>query len=84
MDGDILYQSLALEQGAHFDGRSRRSDNPLAEVEAQGEMRAANSGSNPLVQRASHLDRGGIANRCRRCRLRGSCFRSRLEQLAER
>jgi cytoskeletal protein CcmA (bactofilin family) len=46
VEGDIFAQSLALEQGAHFDGRSRRSDNPLAEVEAPGANGAADSGSN--------------------------------------
>jgi cytoskeletal protein CcmA (bactofilin family) len=46
VEGDILYQSLALEQGAHFDGRSRCSDNPLAEVEAEGANGAADSGFN--------------------------------------
>jgi cytoskeletal protein CcmA (bactofilin family) len=45
VEGDIFAQSLALEQGAHFDGRSRRSDNPLAEVEASGANGSAHSGS---------------------------------------
>ena len=34
VEGDIFAQSLAIEQGAHFEGKSRRSDNPLAEIEA--------------------------------------------------
>jgi cytoskeletal protein CcmA (bactofilin family) len=45
VEGDIFAQSLALEQGAHFDGRSRRSDNPLTEDEAAGANAAAGSGS---------------------------------------
>jgi cytoskeletal protein CcmA (bactofilin family) len=36
VEGDIFHQSLAIEQGAYFEGKSRRSDNPLAEVKAPG------------------------------------------------
>ncbi|MGE5260060.1 MAG: bactofilin family protein [Actinomycetota bacterium] len=34
VEGDIFHQGLSIEQGAYFEGRSRRSDNPLAEVKA--------------------------------------------------
>src|SRR5262249_23425991 len=34
VEGDIFHQSLAIEQGAYFEGKSRRSDNPLAETKA--------------------------------------------------
>src|SRR5215813_13377599 len=34
VEGDIYHQSLAIEQGAYFEGKSRRSDDPLAEVKA--------------------------------------------------
>lgn len=30
VEGDLLYQSLAIEQGAYFDGKSRCSDDPLS------------------------------------------------------
>lgn len=30
VEGDIYHQSLAIEQGAYFEGKSRRSDDPLA------------------------------------------------------
>ena len=30
VEGDLVHASLAMEQGAYFEGRSRRSDNPLA------------------------------------------------------
>jgi cytoskeletal protein CcmA (bactofilin family) len=43
VEGDILHQSLAIEQGAYFEGNSRRSDNPLAE--SQGANGSAKSGS---------------------------------------
>ncbi|MGH6734712.1 MAG: bactofilin family protein [Methyloceanibacter sp.] len=32
VEGDIFHQSLAIEQGAYFEGKSRRSDDPMAEV----------------------------------------------------
>ena len=34
VEGDIFHQSLAIEQGAYFEGKSRRSDNPLEEIKA--------------------------------------------------
>jgi cytoskeletal protein CcmA (bactofilin family) len=34
VEGDIFHQSLAIEQGAYFEGKSRRSDNPMAETKA--------------------------------------------------
>ena len=45
VEGDIFAQSLAIEQGAFFEGKSRRSDNPLAEIKAPGSNGSANSGS---------------------------------------
>jgi cytoskeletal protein CcmA (bactofilin family) len=41
--GDLLYQTLAIEQGAHFDGRSRHSDNPLSTRHGQLECAADQS-----------------------------------------
>jgi cytoskeletal protein CcmA (bactofilin family) len=32
VEGDIFHQSLAIEHGAYFEGKSRRSDDPLAEI----------------------------------------------------
>jgi cytoskeletal protein CcmA (bactofilin family) len=32
VEGDIFHQALAIEQGAFFEGKSRRSDDPLAEA----------------------------------------------------
>lgn len=43
VEGDIFHQSLAIEQGAYFEGKSRRSDDPLAELKA--EKAAASSSS---------------------------------------
>jgi cytoskeletal protein CcmA (bactofilin family) len=32
VEGDIYHQSLAIEQGAFFEGKSRRSDDPIAGI----------------------------------------------------
>jgi cytoskeletal protein CcmA (bactofilin family) len=37
VDGDIYHQTLAIEQGAFFEGKSRRSDDPTAGI-ARPEM----------------------------------------------
>lgn len=34
VEGDIFHQSLAIEQGAYFEGKSRRSEDPIAEAKA--------------------------------------------------
>ena len=45
VEGDIFHQSLAIGEGAYFEGRSRRSDNPLEEIKAPGANGSANVGS---------------------------------------
>lgn len=32
VEGDVYHQSLAIEQGAFFEGKSRRSENPMAGI----------------------------------------------------
>lgn len=32
VEGDVHHQSLAIEQGAYFEGKSRRSENPMGDV----------------------------------------------------
>ncbi len=34
VEGDINHQSLAIEQGAFFEGKSRRSEDPLSDVKS--------------------------------------------------
>jgi cytoskeletal protein CcmA (bactofilin family) len=34
VEGDIFHQSLAIEQGAYFEGKSRRSDDPMSDVQS--------------------------------------------------
>jgi cytoskeletal protein CcmA (bactofilin family) len=43
VEGDIFHQSLAIEQGAYFEGKSRRSDDPLAEIKTTGSNGSASS-----------------------------------------
>jgi cytoskeletal protein CcmA (bactofilin family) len=45
VEGDIFHHSLAIEQGAYFEGKSRRSDDPLAEAKAPDANGAGNSAS---------------------------------------
>jgi cytoskeletal protein CcmA (bactofilin family) len=45
VEGDIFHQSLAIEQGAYFEGTSRRSDDPLAEAKAPSANGSAKSES---------------------------------------
>lgn len=33
VEGDVYHQSLAIEQGAFFEGKSRRSEDPIASVQ---------------------------------------------------
>ncbi len=36
VEGDVFHQSLAIEQGAYFEGKSRRSENPKETQKANG------------------------------------------------
>ncbi len=45
IEGDVYHQSLAIEQGAFFEGKSRRSENPVAEAPKQSD-RTTTSSSN--------------------------------------
>jgi len=53
VEGDIFHQSLAIEQGAYFEGKSRRSDDPLAEAKAPGANGSASFGSRPAESSSS-------------------------------
>ena len=59
VEGDIFHQSLAIEQGAYFEGKSRRSDDPMAEIKAP-------SGWNPRPRRARTSRRVSIRSRMTR------------------
>ena len=49
VEGDLFYESLAIEQGASFEGTSRRCENPLAEIKAPSANSSANLGRSPSV-----------------------------------
>jgi cytoskeletal protein CcmA (bactofilin family) len=49
VEGDIFHQSLAIEQGAYFEGKSRRSDNPLTEAKTV-------SGNGTRPEKSASLD----------------------------
>jgi cytoskeletal protein CcmA (bactofilin family) len=55
VEGDIFHQSLAIEQGAYFEGKSRRSDDPMGEVKTPGGRsdKPSDSGGNPFSSRAA-------------------------------
>jgi cytoskeletal protein CcmA (bactofilin family) len=64
VEGDIFHQSLAIEQGAYFEGKSRRSDDPLADVKTPdkassrsdksgSESKSGESSGNPFASRAA-------------------------------
>jgi cytoskeletal protein CcmA (bactofilin family) len=64
VEGDIFHQSLAIEQGAYFEGKSRRSDDPLADIKAaerqssrpdkpSGSEKSGESSGSPFTSRAA-------------------------------
>ena len=48
VEGDVFHQALAIEQGAFFEGKSRRSQDPLAEAAPRAESPAVPSGPTPF------------------------------------
>ena len=61
VEGDIFHQSLAIEQGAYFEGKSRRSDDPLAELKnapgaatARPDAKPAGYDTRPAEQATTH------------------------------
>src|SRR5262249_32530649 len=55
VEGDIFHQSIAIEQGAYFEGKSRRSDVPLAEAKAPGAKLDPSAESSSSVSSSSIL-----------------------------
>ena len=55
VEGDIFHQSLAIEQGAYFEGKSRRSDDPMGDGKSSAPRSEAASGpeGNPFAGRAA-------------------------------
>lgn len=48
VEGDIYHQSLAIEQGAFFEGKSRRADDPTATAANNSDSTKASSKSSSL------------------------------------
>ena len=61
VEGDIYHQSLAIEQGAYFEGKSRRAENPVGDapkLEAPAGVSASptnGNGAAPTTPRLSGL-----------------------------
>ncbi len=54
VEGDIYHQSLAIEQGAYFEGKSRRTDDPLStKVDKPATAEKAAAPSTPAAPRAA-------------------------------
>lgn len=56
VEGDIFHQSLAIEQGAYFEGKSRRSDDPLGEAKSSGgrsDKSSSSDNENPFSSHAA-------------------------------
>ena len=53
VEGDVYHQSLAIEQGAYFEGKSRRSDDPLAEAKTAAADKPAEADTKPSQPRAA-------------------------------
>ena len=53
VEGDIYHQSLAMEQGAFFEGRSHRSDDPMS-FNRDAATNGAAAKALPPVERAGH------------------------------
>jgi cytoskeletal protein CcmA (bactofilin family) len=54
VEGDIFHQSLAIEQGAYFEGKSRRSDDPMSEGKSNNSRADKNADAgNPFSTHAA-------------------------------
>lgn len=47
VEGDIFHQSLAIEQGAFFEGKSRRSDDPISDARSDASSKSGSGSNNP-------------------------------------
>ena len=64
VEGDIYHQSLAIEQGAYFEGKSRRSDDPFSGTAAAASAKPAAAPergfrSDVKTDKPSSLEHGG-------------------------
>ncbi len=57
VEGDIFHQSLAIEQGSYFEGKSRRSDDPLADAKSDSKIKSGLGASSNSTSGASNEDK---------------------------
>lgn len=62
VEGDIYHQSLAIEQGAFFEGKSRRSDNPMADVSLEKPAAAPGASHSPASAPSPAASPSGAAS----------------------
>lgn len=59
VEGDIYHQTLAIEQGAYFEGKSRRSGDPLNEHGSEAASKTATATSTPTVSPSASSSTSG-------------------------
>ena len=60
VEGDVFHQSLAIEQGAYFEGKSRRSDEPLANLKLGAKEKSTAHVANTTPSTESRFDKNGV------------------------
>ncbi len=64
VEGDVFHQSLAIEQGAYFEGKSRRSEDPLADAKLGEKIKSGSDlGNKSGSSSSSGFDSGGDDNK---------------------
>lgn len=61
VEGDIFHKTLAIEMGAFFEGKSRRSENPMASAPNPEEMIAAKIKNHLVSQKSAGTIMTGTA-----------------------
>jgi cytoskeletal protein CcmA (bactofilin family) len=49
VESEIIHKALAIEKGAHFEGVSRRRENPMQLIEKEVDAAAAEGGADPIA-----------------------------------
>ena len=62
MEGDVLHKALAIEQGAFFEGKSRRSEDPLSQAPQQPSAPAVGIASQKAQQAKAAAAAASAAN----------------------
>lgn len=64
VEGDIFHQSLAVEQGAFFEGKSRRSEDPISSIQTADlkTKQASTTSASPIAKNGSAKSHISVAN----------------------